>query len=158
MHICTLCTKTKRFLFAKTVTKTYLISGGGRAWYGLKILVYMCMWSQKPPETVSEIINFKIFLGKYPRAPIYVHLLLYHLIFSLFSACAYILTGRKHALINKVCLATTCTYMYGPNMHAHAWFNKKAWPSAQSCDCSGSGSGSGYQSTCRLLKEHEIRT
>ena len=30
----------------------------------------MCMWSQKPRETVSEIINFKNFLGKHtPRPP-----------------------------------------------------------------------------------------
>jgi hypothetical protein len=29
------------------------------------------MWSQKPPETVSEIVNIKFFLGEHPPRPPY---------------------------------------------------------------------------------------
>ena len=33
-------------------------------------LTFLCMWSQKPPETVSVIVNFKIFQGEQvPRPP-----------------------------------------------------------------------------------------
>ncbi len=35
-----------------------------------KITFYLCVWSQKPPETVSEVVNFNNFLGEYaPRPP-----------------------------------------------------------------------------------------
>ena len=32
---------------------------------------YLCMWSQKPPEAVSEVENFKILLGNIPQIPLH---------------------------------------------------------------------------------------
>ena len=45
------------------MTKAHLIRGGGGQ--GMAFI-----WSQKPPDTVSEIINFKIFLEEHPQTPL----------------------------------------------------------------------------------------
>ena len=56
--------------FTKIMTKAHLIKGGGGGGQGVA-LICLCMWSQKPPETVSEI-NFKTFTQ---TPPLFVYLL-----------------------------------------------------------------------------------
>ena len=57
------------------------LEGAGHPWipppplkfpslYTVESVIKLCTWSQKPPETVSEVVNFEIFLGKHaPRPP-----------------------------------------------------------------------------------------
>ena len=46
------------------MTEAHLIRGGGGQGIAL---ICLHMWSQKLPETLSDIINFKIFLGEHPQ-------------------------------------------------------------------------------------------
>ena len=58
------------------MTEAYLIRGGGGQGIAL---ICLHMWSQKPPETLSDIINSssKFSWGSTPRPPL-LELLLYH--------------------------------------------------------------------------------
>ena len=45
--------------------------------------MHLCTLSQNPPEAVSEVVNYKIFLGEHPPDPTSLGMLMHAIIFPL---------------------------------------------------------------------------
>ena len=76
-YVCTLCTETKRFLFAQNNDQSTLIRGGGRrAGYCLNVLVYVV---SEATRNCFRDHKFKHFLEEHPQNP---HLCSYTVLYN----------------------------------------------------------------------------